>query len=86
MILCALYFQVNDSAKQHLKIVSSERSLYREVCRSSRQTLKNMFTSEGLYLSVIKPRSTTDLTWHNRYDNYKLLLLIYFQTSGPLSQ
>lgn len=40
-------FQIISLASDHLQIVKQERSVYREICKSARQNLKDMFTMDG---------------------------------------
>ena len=66
------YSQILSTAKTHLDAVSAERKLYRDVCKSSRDTLKATFTTDG-YLQPPPPRSNTrpcsvEMTMHYSFD------------------
>lgn len=61
-----------DAARDHMATVTVERSLYREVCKSSREAVKSHFTSEGGYnppapASLIAPASN-DVKIHYSFD------------------
>ena len=61
-----------DAAKDHMSTVTMERSLYREVCKSSRQIIKDTFTCGGsLHIpapgSLVAPLSN-DIKIHYSFD------------------
>ena len=47
LVILYLYLQIIDVAKEHLELVKDERCTYREVCKSARQNLKDIFTVNG---------------------------------------
>ena len=55
--------QTINKAKSHLDAVAKERTLYRKVCKESREELKSVFMMNGAFQptapnSSISPRST----------------------------
>ena len=76
-------------AKGHMSTVTTERSVYREVCKSLRQAIKDRFTSGGNFSppapeSMVSPVSNDIkiilvLIWHNRYIPNAFCLLLTFQ-------
>jgi len=64
--------QIIDKAKVHLETVTSERSLYRSACKSSRDSLKTMFTAADVFQppspsSFLSPKSH-NITVHYSFD------------------
>ena len=70
--LMITFIQTIDKAKDHLEIVTTERSLYRDACKSSREALKAAFTEGDLFqppppLSYSPPKSH-QMTVHYSFD------------------
>ena len=79
--------QVISLARDHLKIVSEERTAYRTICKTTRQNLKDQFEVDGtLQLpapgSMIPPMST-EVKMHYSFDmaqQVKLFTVTYTHT------
>lgn len=65
--------QILQAAKVHLDAVTQERKLYREVCKTSRETLKTTYSSADGVLHPPPPRCTVppcsvQMTMHYSFD------------------
>jgi len=64
--------QIIDKAKAHLQTVTTERSLYRSVCKSSRETLKSVFSEANLFQppspSSYQQPMSHEMTVHYSFD------------------
>ena len=79
-----------DGAKDHMTTVTTERSVYREVCKSSRQAMKDSFTSAGNFSppapgSMVSPVSN-DIKIHYSFDmaqqvHSKCILFYYLHSN-----
>ena len=69
MIFCS---QIIDEAKVHLETVTMERSLYWNACKSSRDTLKAVFTAQDLLQppspSSYSPPKSHEMTVYYSFD------------------
>ena len=87
-----------DAAKDHMSTVTTERSLYRDACMSSRKAVKDHFTSEGSFNtpapgSLVAPCSN-HIKIHYSFDmaqqvfiqNALCVLTTHIQITGALSQ
>jgi len=91
------FTQIIDEAKAHLQTVTTERSLYRSVCKSSRETLKSVFSEADLFQppspSSYQQPMSHEMTVHYSFDmaqqvqNHAVCTSIkFFVTTGSLPQ
>ena len=58
--------QVIHLARDHLKIISEERTAYRTICKTTQQNLKDQFEVDGTPQLSTEVKGTTALTWRSR--------------------
>lgn len=77
--------QIIDVAKVHLELVKEERNTYREVCKASRQNLKDIFTTaDGTCQppppSSMTPALSTKTVMHYSFDMAQQVKHVYINT------